>query len=130
VKYSALTDLIVTSGASIVYPYATTLMFPVETEFYTRAGPKLVVAGANLTIAAGSQVTFSPGTLVKYLTAGETRYDQINGNSHVVVSYPSGATVDYYTTNSNLILFAPGTNPLNYYNPGKPSSYIISFSSC
>jgi hypothetical protein len=113
-------EVLYTGGASCTYVFPTTINFPKETEFYAQTGPKLVVAGSNITFPGNTQVAYGPGTHVIYASDGETKYAQFNGNTHSIATYPSTISVQYYYgSSSNLVLFNPGTNPMMYYNPGK-----------
>ena len=114
------------AGASVTYVYKTVINFGVDTEVYTQNGPVTFAAGSDGTFAAGSQVAYGPGSSVRYGTVGETRYGQFNGNTHAIAGYPQQTSVQYYygPNGSNLILFAPGSNPLSYYNPGIYYTYL------
>jgi len=113
------------AGASVIYVFATTIAFTEETTIFRQSGPETFEAGAKFTFPAGAQIAYGPGSTVLFPNGGEVKYAEFNGNTHAIAAYPKETSVQYYygPKGSNLILFAPGSNPLTFYNPGGSTQF-------
>jgi hypothetical protein len=116
------------AGASVIYVQQTAISFITPTEVYTQNGPVTYAAGSEAVFQSGTQIAYGPGASVQYAATGETRYEQFNGNTHAIAGYPEETSVQYYygPNGRNLILFAPGSNPLSFYNPGGSTQFGFS----
>lgn len=97
-------------------------LFVNPTTVYSSAGDSENAAGSTASFPAGTIIALSPGTSIFQMTTSTLRYGAFYGNP-AIVNYGESAVATFKCL-SQPYYFQAGTNPINYYNPGKNSTLV------